>query len=387
MAIDDEEVVLSDREARELEKQKLNLPSSQDDFDVKNTGSAVGIQFSTAGRFTIPEYGYFTDYTTKEFNDLALTRQEDRLEVLISILNNKSVNQEIDIEDAVPEELFETVVSLKRKFKGNIHTHKWYCEECQDDVEDKDKVASEMDIDLSTLKEVSIEEADDNFRAYMKERYVKLKDQNPTMFLKQMKMIKPDLETEVPNDVNIDEVLKEVSIKEPFNITCPATKKRYTFRFSRIGDYVKAKKFINLKYSPQVKNLKKERWGNKGSLHEFKESQQYKLDKLNDQKTKDLILATKAFSLIQVNGKDLSDAERFKELSDMKPITAETLSEYLESQKFGIQDERDYTCNLCGHVERGYLQRRTSVLEFVLDNSPTTGRSRLNNEEVVLFGF
>ncbi len=39
----DEEVVLSDKEIRELEKQKLNLPSFQDDFEVVNTGYAVGI--------------------------------------------------------------------------------------------------------------------------------------------------------------------------------------------------------------------------------------------------------------------------------------------------------------------------------------------------------
>ena len=93
----DEEVVLSDKEIKELEKQKLNLPSSQDDFEVTNTGDAVGIEYSTGGRFTLPEFGYFKDYTTKEFNDLALTRQEDKLEVLISILNKKSVNEEIDI--------------------------------------------------------------------------------------------------------------------------------------------------------------------------------------------------------------------------------------------------------------------------------------------------
>ena len=383
----DEEVVLSDKEIKELEKQKLNLPSSQDDFEVTNTGDAVGIEYSTGGRFTLPEFGYFKDYTTKEFNDLALTRQEDKLEVLISILNKKSVNEEIDIEDALPEELFETVVSIKRKFKGNIHTHKWYCEECQKDTDEKDRKVSEMDIDLSTLKEVSIEEADDNFRNYMKERYTKLKSQNPTMFLKQMKIIKPDLVTSVPDEVNLDEVLKEVKIKEPFNITCPTTKKKYTFRFSRIGDYLKAKKFINLRYSPKIKEVRKERWNSKGSLAEFKESQKYKLEKIEDEKYKDLILATKCFSLLQVDGKDLTDSQRFEELASMKPITAETLAEYLESQKFGIQDERDYTCNLCGHEERGYLQRRTSILEYVLDNTSTTGRSRLDNEEVVLFGF
>jgi hypothetical protein len=375
-----------ENEIVELEED-LNLPSSQDDFEIKENSDAVGIEFSTGGRFTTPKLGYYKYYTTKQINDLGLTRQDDKLETLLSILNQVNVNNEIQAEDLLLEELFEVVVAIKRKFRGNWHTHKWYCEECQKDVEDKDKVVSEMDIDLSTLKEISIEESDDNFRSFMKQRYEKLKTQNPTIFLQQMKILKPDLSIDIPNDVNIDEVLKNINIKEPFNITCPVTKKKYSFRFTRVGDYIKAKRFIDLKYSPQLKNVKKERWNSKGSLAEFKHSQEFKLNQLNEQKAKDTLLAAKAFSLVTVNGKELKDTERFNELSNMNPITAEALAEVLENQKFGIQDERDYTCNLCGHTERGYLMRRTSVLEFILDNSSSNGRSRLSNEEIVLFGF
>jgi rubrerythrin len=375
-----------ENEIVELEED-LNLPSSQDDFEIKENSGAVGIEFSTGGRFTTPKLGYYKYYTTKQINDLGLTRQDDKLETLLSILNQVNVNNEIQAEDLLLEELFEVVVAIKRKFRGNWHTHKWYCEECQKDVEDKDKVVSEMDIDLSTLKEISIEESDDNFRSFMKQRYEKLKTQNPTIFLQQMKILKPDLSIDIPNDVNIDEVLKNINIKEPFNITCPVTKKKYSFRFTRVGDYIKAKRFIDLKYSPQLKNVKKERWNSKGSLAEFKHSQEFKLNQLNEQKAKDTLLAAKAFSLVTVNGKELKDTERFNELSNMNPITAEALAEVLENQKFGIQDERDYTCNLCGHTERGYLMRRTSVLEFILDNSSSNGRSRLSNEEIVLFGF
>jgi rubrerythrin len=375
-----------ENEIVELEED-LNLPSSQDDFEIKENSDAVGIEFSTGGRFTTPKLGYYKYYTTKQINDLGLTRQDDKLETLLSILNQVNVNNEIQAEDLLLEELFEVVVAIKRKFRGNWHTHKWYCEECQKDVEDKDKVVSEMDIDLSTLKEISIEESDDNFRSFMKQRYEKLKTQNPTIFLQQMKILKPDLSIDIPNDVNIGEVLKNINIKEPFNITCPVTKKKYSFRFTRVGDYIKAKRFIDLKYSPQLKNVKKERWNSKGSLAEFKHSQEFKLNQLNEQKAKDTLLAAKAFSLVTVNGKELKDTERFNELSNMNPITAEALAEVLENQKFGIQDERDYTCNLCGHTERGYLMRRTSVLEFILDNSSSNGRSRLSNEEIVLFGF
>ena len=383
----DDEVILSDKELKQIEEKELNLPSAQEDFELNDTSGAVGIKFSTSGRFSIPEIGYYKYYTTKQVNDLSLTRPEDKLEVLLSILNKINVNSEIKAEDLTLEELFEVVVAIKRKFRGNWHTHKWYCQECQNGVEDKDKKVSEMDIDLSTLKEISIEEADDNLRNYMKERYLKLKEQNPSMFLRQMQVLDSNLKTKIPNEVDIDEVLKNVAIKEPFNITCPITKKKYSFRFTRVGDFIKAKKFIDLKYSIQFKNLKKEKWNNRGSLAEFKQSQEFKLNQLNDQKAKDLLLASKSFSLITVNGKELTDEQRFQELGNMEPITAETLAEFLEQQKFGIQDERDYTCNLCGHEERGLLMRRTSVLEFILDNSSTVGRSRLNNEEVVLFSF
>jgi len=391
----DEEVILSDKELKEQERQfeeqqksGLNLPSEQEDLELQDTGSSVGVQFSTSGRFTTPKIEYYKNYKTKDYNDLALSRQDDMLENLVVILNKKQITKKAKIEDYLPEELFETVIAIKRKFRGDWHVHRWYCEECQSDVDDKDKKQSEMEINLATLKEVSIEEADDNLREFLKGKYEQLRDINPTIFMKQMKLLKSDLDMSIaPKDVNILEVLKEKKVIEPFTLTCPVTKKVYSFRFTRIGDYIKAKRFINGKYASQLKDIKKEKWGNRGSLAEFKESQEFKLKQLNDQKLKDLILCTKAFSLLQINGKDLTDSEKFKEMEEMEPVTAESLAEFLENQKFGIQDEREYTCNLCGHSERGFLQRRTNILEFVLDNSTAIGRPRLNNETVVLFGI
>ena len=109
------------------------------------------VQFESGGRFSAPETEWFEDYTSKNVTQLVMSRDDDLLDNICSVLDQAKEDKSYKAEDMLLEEFFEALVAIKKVYNGNTHTHRWLCQ-CQKLVPDEQKKMSGQDIDLSNIK-------------------------------------------------------------------------------------------------------------------------------------------------------------------------------------------------------------------------------------------
>lgn len=352
-----------------------------------STAGMVRVEYESNGRFTTPTFLYYTDYKAKHINALSLSRQEDLLRNLVSVLNEMKSNEvpeeaaNFDVGDHTPEEFYETLIGIKQQFVGDAHKHLWLCD-CQEEVPDKEKKLSEQVIMLSSIKYSNIEEADQKLKEQYKGYLEDMTDEELADYL----LLKHNEEIEITKDNRpaiIEDELANVRIQEP--ITLGRDGKVYRFRFTRIKDMIRGFELASKDFTIESKRVRG-RYQNMQSnpgLPMNREEVSYKRDmelkKLDEQRAQRAILYSKCLSLISVDGVPLTDEQRIEIFSNIDRGILDDFTAFLDPIVYGVNDEREFVCNLCNKPERGFLHQRITPLEFlpIADDRKSTARKKL----------
>lgn len=360
-----------ERRRRPVDNQEKIEPRKEEKY--YNRGNQVKIIYESEGRFSIPSELYFTDYDIEDVNNISLSRQEDLIETLVHVLNkNKNQDSDCNIGDMLIEEMFETLIGIKMQFSSKDHPHKWMCE-CQDNIDDENRVINETIIDLSTLKYITIEEGDQLLRKYYRERIEGLSPEAQKEFLKSY----GDKET-------VDSVLSKIKISEPFRYIIQG--KEYQFNFIRVGDVYKAQKIVREKYMPKIKAIQNRKDIPGTPLAESKSKKQDEIEKIQEEIAKNIVLYARAMALYKYEGKVLSDQEKVNIYKKIPREDMFDLLDFLENVKFGIQDEREFTCPICGKVDKRLLQRELNPIELLPLDLRTKNTARRTAQLNIYFG-
>jgi len=364
-------------EKRRKEKNNLNLPSETSKFF--NKGGKVTINYESKGRFSIPETLYFNDFTVEDINNLATSKQEDILENIVTILNNCVVSTEpIKIEDMTLEEFLETLIGIKQQFNSPIHIHRWMCN-CQLKEEESERKLCETEIDLSSLKYFSIEEADKKIQEYLTPIFESMTQEEWINFLK----------NKYPNqEVNYstyskEEEIQKIKIKEPIIYYWENTK--FEFRLTRVGDLIKGINIAYKQYYPQIKQIQNKK-DNSIPLYELKIWKEKEIEKLRTEQMSKASLYARAMSLLKVNDKPLPDMEKIEYFKKMPRQALLDLISFFDKIVFGINDEREMTCNFCGNTERRYLRQDINPIDLLPLDFNTSRKLSKHSRLNIYFG-
>lgn len=343
----------------------------------------VRIDFESEGKFSLPESLWFEDYDVEDINDIVLAKEDEILETLIAILNKyveASDGEKVDVGDSLIEEFFEILIGMKIAFNTYKHQHKWICR-CQKDVPDEQKKASTFEIDLTTIQYRSISEVEKDLKEYMKSEFERMSDE----------AFKNYLSNRYEEEVSYTREEEVENIKVMDSIIVPLGENVYKFRFTRIRDLAEGYKIAAKEFDGQIRKIEQKYRFTGSDNEEAIENKKQALDKVNQEKAKKAIIYSQALSLISENGVEIKTAEeKINIFRKMKRFGFINLSSFLERIKFGVQDERDFVCDLCRTTVRGYLQRRFNPLELLpLDESQqhvTRGELQSNTGPNVYFG-
>lgn len=357
-------------ELERLKKQtKINTPNKKKEDrnsinyeKFKLRSGKVAINFESNGRFSIPDSAYFGDYSVQDTNDLVLSREDEIFDTLIAILDKVKNDDSWSLKDATLEELLEIVIGMKIQFNTNSHTLRWFCS-CQDKLPEEQRKLSEMEIDLSTIKYISIEECEQEIKNHFRELFEQATDEQFSSYLLR-KYGEDALELSNTREAEVE----SIQVKEPLVIR--DAENVYELRLPRVEDLSKGLRFANKKWNWQIRKLRNTRVDEKNE--EALIRREFEIEKLEAEKQKDASLATRALSLLKYNGEEIiSDDVKYKIFSEMSRSTMIKLSTISDRLRFGVQDERDIECNLCHKVEQRLLQRVVTPLEFVPFDSNT----------------
>lgn len=373
----------------EVEKRKQKKPESivqkpiEDKKENKdkfyNRGGTVAINYETMGRFNIPSTLYFKDFSTTDESDLLLTRDDDLLETTINILNKlKNQDAKCDVGDMLKEEFFETLIGIKKQFDTVKHTHLWICD-CQESLPSEDQKVNETEIDLTKIEYKSITEADEIVKNYYRDKFENFSESDWTNYIATRYKDNPSLELE---NLTKEQEIETIQVKEPFLIKYEHT---YAFRFSRIGDLVKAKKLTVAKFAPKFKELQTRKNPN-GPLAEIKLQRQEELNKLKEDQGKYEFLVSRALTLLKVDDKELNDNEKIEIFSKLPRAIDYEMRNFLSQFKFGIQHEQEFTCPICGKVDKRLLQREIFIYELLPTQSITKRDNKLPTRSNIYVG-
>ena len=374
----DENILLTPEDVenrRKRRKESIGDEKIKENSKFFNRGNTVAINYETLGRFNIPPTLYFKDFTTKHENDLSLTRKEDLLETTIAILNElKNDDADCKVEDMLIEEFFETLVGIKKQFDSSNHVHLWICS-CQDDINTPH--INESTIDLNSIQYKCISESDKILQNFYKIKFDAMTDEVFKEYLFIRHKDNPSIELE---NITKEEELKTIKVKEPFLINLDH---RYLFRFPRIGDLVKAQKIADKEYKIQIKEVQNKKNPN-APLPNLQSQKDEEINRLKSEEFKFSSLATRALSLISIDGKELTDEERIKIYSSLNRGVKNKINDFLKQFEFGIYHEQEFFCPLCEEKDKRLLQREFDVYEL-LPSYPITNEDNKFNTTLDIY--
>jgi len=341
----------------------------------ENNSTSVKIDFETMGRFSIPESLYVEDWDTEDVNNLTLCNEDNIFETLVVIINKNVKDQAFKVEDMLLEEFLEVMIGIKASFDSPIHIHRWACD-CQADMDDKDRTIHEYPIDLKTINYVSILEADEKLKQYYKKLFESL---NREQFAELMITKYGDAMKDTVADYTIEQELEKITVHEPLKQSING--KIYEFRLMRVGDLLIAQREANKKfiYNQKVLNSKKYR-KELGELAAFKSNQEEQLKKLQEEKAKETLLYAQASTIVAVDGQPLTGIqEKAIAYKDIKRKDRLNFLAFLEEITFGIKNEMNLVCPLCGREEKRTFRKELNPLEFIPISNDTTDKLRGNS--------
>ena len=360
--------ILEDHDTEEIVIPKKE-ESENDNIKFFKRGSRVQIAFETLGRFSIPERMWFSDYNVDHVNDLTLANEDNLLETIVAILEEiKNEDCEVSIGECTLEEFMEIMIGIKQQFNNPLHDHKWICD-CQRGKDDSEVQVNDLKLDLRSLQFRSIEEADEVLRESSLEQFKEMTDETFEEYLK--RKYKEDYSGNISDYDRIKEV-NSLRIEEPISQNIDGH--IYKFRFTRIKDLIKAKTITERQFAGQIKMIQNKKIHGV-DIESLKIQKQKELDVINKKKAKETLIATRALSLIEYDGKVLINDD--EKISLYRNIPRESLFEYIEFVEkisFGIQDEREFVCPLCGKTDKRWLQRKLDPLEFIPIESSSSNK-------------
>lgn len=362
MLLSPDEAIKRRMEALQSQAGQQNIkmkPEIEDDSDdeftkFKNNGDTAKIKYESMGRFSTPSILYFKGYSVEDISDLAVSKEEDILETMVAILSNLCTDKTVKIEEMTMEEFYETLIALKIRFNTRVHKHRWM-HSCQNEVPSEDRQFSTSEIDLSTLEYKSILEAEEELKGYYRKKFDLMTDSEWETYISSKYK-----GTKTPSK---EEEIESITIKEPINLIIDGNE--LEFRFPRIGDVIRGVKSAFKDFNAKTAKLKARQQPHGMPLEEWKEIKKEELEKYEKEKQKAAIINSRAMSLIKKNGKTLDFKERVDEFKKLPIGIMESLTNFFDSVKFGIQDERELTCDLCGSIEKRSLHRELSPIELL----------------------
>jgi hypothetical protein len=341
----------------------------------ENNSTSVKIDFETMGRFSIPESLYVEDWDTEDVNNLTFCNEDNIFETLVAIINKNVKDQAFKVEDMLLEEFLEVMIGIKASFDSPIHIHRWACD-CQADMDDKDRTIHEYPIDLKTINYVSILEADEKLKQYYKKLFESLTREQ---FAELMITKYGDAMKDTVADYTIEQELEKITVQDPLKQSING--KIYEFRLMRVGDLLIAQREANKKfiYNQKVLNSKKYR-KELGELAAFKSNQEEQLKKLQEEKAKETLLYAQASTIVAVDGQPLTGIqEKAIAYKDIKRGDRLNFLAFLEEITFGIKNEMNLVCPLCGREEKRTFRKELNPLEFIPISNDTTDKLRGNS--------
>lgn len=375
----EENPILSPDQVKEIRRRKPENKVEHIADKYYMRGGRVAISYETMGRFSVPATMYFKDYDTEDVNNLTFSRQEELLENVLFILN-KSKNEDAvcSIGDMVPEEFLETLVGMNLQFSnGKEHKHPWICE-CQNIKPQSEQVLNETIIDLSQINYVPIVEADKLLQTYYKEMFDSMTESEWEDYVNTRYK-------ENPIDVKLhskEEEVKTITIKEPISQNIDG--KIYAFRLMRMNDVVKGQRQSLKKFSSKIKTIESQ----KVPTPELKAQREIDIKKANDEKDKYSILYSQAMTLLSVDGVVFnSDEERFLTYKSIPRNSLFELIEFYDQFKFGINQEIELKCPLCGESIKRSLRQEVNSIELLPLDSNTKGTSGNTKSAKIFIGL
>jgi hypothetical protein len=362
---------VAERKARSVQPMKPTIDLTTGVI-AENNASKVKIDYETMGRFSIPESLYFEDWDTEDINNLTLCNEENIFETLVNIMNKNVKDQNFRVEDMLLEEFLETMIGIKSSFDTPIHIHRWVCT-CQKDVDNKEMIVHEHTIDLRTINYISVLEADEKLKEYYKRIFESMTREQFAEFA--IMKYGEEMKDRVA-DYTIEEELKTSTIKEP--IKQSVNGKLYEFRLMRVGDLLLAQKEADKKYIYQLKVVNSKKYRKElGELSVFKSNQEEQIKKLQEEKAKEVLFYAQASTIVAVDGQAITNMqEKAKVYKEIKRKPRLEFLAYLEEIKFGIANEMNLVCPLCGQEEKRPFRKELNPLEFIPISNDTTDKLR-----------
>lgn len=369
-----------------VESEKAAIIETKDQFNkVANRGGQVTVNYETEGRFDMPKTLYFKDFTVSHVSDLTLSSQENLLENLVSIIQQiKNEDAEISVEDMLWEEFLETLIGIKMEFNTPIHMHPWVCD-CQSGIPIDAQKINESAIDLRTIKYKSISEVDEEMKIYLKGKFDEMSEEDFVHYLKRKYNEDPNIVYQ-KNEDTINKEIQKVQVKEPITLF-DDNWNSYSFRFTRIKDLMNAQKLVDNKYSGKIRAVKNRQIIGNESLLDARSHKEKEINDIKTQQAKDIMIYSKAFSLVKYNGKDLTPDEAIKYYKDASRSIFMQMSEVIDKLHFGIYDERELVCPLCGETSKRLLRKELNPFELLPLDLDTERDQRKHSKSIVYFGI
>lgn len=360
-----------------------NIETSEDRKQEFISGT-VDVEYESLGRFSTPAKLSFKDYSTMDINAIVMSTPDKLVKTLVPILNGMICGEhagKFDVSNMTVEEFIETLVAVKGKFNTRYHKHPYMCE-CQYDKPQDEQKFQDIMVDLGSLKYKSIEQVDEEIRATYKKDIEALTEEEWNEYKKSYAAIHNIDE----NIVTKEMTLENIKVTEPFVINPDGHE--IALRLIRISDVIKAQELLDKEYSVQIKRIQN-RQEHGVSGEDLKIKKQNEIEELEKEKAKKLLLYIKAFSLISIDGKQLTDAEKIKAMLDRDIFpnrVSQDINSLLDELKFGVFDTIEFNCSFCGQENKEDLQHNISVTELLPLNSKNERDSRHLTRLNVRFG-
>lgn len=380
--------ILSPEEVTRRRNSKSEIQETEEIKAVSYAGS-VEIQYESMGRFSTPEILHFKDYTNNDINNLTLSNDDDLLDTLLTILNaNKMDEKDFNIEDMTAEDLMETLIAIKIQFESPFQEIRWICP-CQADKEDSDRIVNDFSFDLRTATYISIEQVDEILKEELSSLFMDLSEDEFKQFL--IKKYKDN-----PLD-DIDSYTREMEIaKIKVNdlIYVMSGDDIYGFRYPRIKDILKAKKYSDKIYLPKIKSVQNRKEANV-PLFELKMKKEKEIKSLKEEQAKLIILYAESMMLVSKNEVELTDYEKFVEYKEVMPRNISNyIHDVFDKIQFGLQHEMELVCPICGETEKRSLQQVLDPRELLPNRNgrkstpiSTSRESGQHSRAIIYFGI
>ena len=345
-----------------------------------NRAGQVEINYETEGRFDIPETLFFKSFSVEDVNNVTLSRPEDILENIVVTLDKlKNEEARCSVCDMLLEEFIETLVAMKIKFNTPIHIHKWMCD-CQEDIDDKERVVNDLEVDLSKLNFIPISVSDEKIKEIYKKSFDEM---DSTEWNHYIAAKYPNKSSKELADYTKEMELNTIKIKEPIKL--PMNGHIYEFMFPRVKHIIQAQKMAKKMYASKIKMVQVRTEANVSAV-DLKYKKEQELEKLQIEKDKKTVLFARALTLNKIDGKELSDQEKTEEYAKLQMDVVFELMDFLDNIRFGIQHDVQVMCPICGKESKRSLQREFNPIELLPLDLTATRKHRESSRINIYFG-